>query len=123
MTTAISPPIPTFCASASAGRCRKSTPCLSKRLTDRWTRCSPSRNSLFAETDCDRRPDAARAKLAQAGGHPADPVADRRLGRDHRQPRSEEHASELQSLMRISYAVFCLKKKKTNTHPNTVYKQ
>src|SRR3546814_2027335 len=27
--------------------------------------------------------------------------------------RSEEHASELQSLMRISYAVFCLKKKKT----------
>src|SRR3546814_6667575 len=34
--------------------------------------------------------------------------------------RSEEHTSELQSLMRISYAVFCLKKKKhnhNNTHP------
>src|SRR3546814_985335 len=32
--------------------------------------------------------------------------------------RSEEHTSELQSLMRISYAVFCLKKKKKiNTHP------
>src|SRR3546814_2817972 len=30
-----------------------------------------------------------------------------------RQGRSEEHTSELQSLMRISYAVFCLKKKKT----------
>src|SRR3546814_2565489 len=30
-------------------------------------------------------------------------------------PRSEEHTSELQSLMRISYAVFCLKKKK-QTH-------
>src|SRR3546814_10172325 len=30
-------------------------------------------------------------------------------------PRSEEHTSELQSLMRISYAVFCLKKKR-NTH-------
>src|SRR3546814_5642519 len=29
--------------------------------------------------------------------------------------RSEEHTSELQSLMRISYAVFCLKKKKKNT--------
>src|SRR3546814_5267875 len=29
--------------------------------------------------------------------------------------RSEEHTSELQSLMRISYAVFCLKKKKHNT--------
>src|SRR3546814_9416148 len=30
------------------------------------------------------------------------------------EPRSEEHTSELQSLMRISYAVFCLKKKKKN---------
>src|SRR3546814_3682014 len=47
------------------------------------------------------------------------------LGRDHegsdeQQPapedhRSEEHTSELQSLMRISYAVFCLKKKNKNT--------
>src|SRR3546814_7642777 len=32
------------------------------------------------------------------------------------QPRSEEHTSELQSLMRISYAVFCLKKKKTEKY-------
>src|SRR3546814_8076166 len=33
-------------------------------------------------------------------------------------PRSEEHTSELQSLMRISYAVFCLKKQKNNKkHP------
>src|SRR3546814_2675844 len=31
-------------------------------------------------------------------------------------PRSEEHTSELQSLMRISYAVFCLKKKKVSIH-------
>src|SRR3546814_12085262 len=53
--------------------------------------------------------------------------ADRRhrhrdLGAGHRRAqlaggggRSEEHTSELQSLMRISYAVFCLKKKKTTT--------
>src|SRR3546814_1788483 len=33
----------------------------------------------------------------------------------HPSNRSEEHTSELQSLMRISYAVFCLKKKKNNT--------
>src|SRR3546814_9391626 len=33
--------------------------------------------------------------------------------------RSEEHTSELQSLMRISYAVFCLKKKNTNEHNNS----
>src|SRR3546814_11881265 len=32
--------------------------------------------------------------------------------------RSEEHTSELQSLMRISYAVFCLKKKKSKTPTN-----
>src|SRR3546814_8127433 len=32
--------------------------------------------------------------------------------------RSEEHTSELQSLMRISYAVFCLKKKKHKPHHN-----
>src|SRR3546814_8331600 len=36
--------------------------------------------------------------------------------------RSEEHTSELQSLMRISYAVFCLKKKKkTTTHLNHMH--
>src|SRR3546814_3089324 len=38
--------------------------------------------------------------------------------------RSEEHTSELQSLMRLSYAVFCLKKKKNNktptNHTNTI---
>src|SRR3546814_3225206 len=33
--------------------------------------------------------------------------------------RSEEHTSELQSLMRISYAVFCLKKKKQKKNKNT----
>src|SRR3546814_3541573 len=33
-----------------------------------------------------------------------------------RLPRSEEHTSDLQSLMRISYAVFCLKKKKTTQY-------
>src|SRR3546814_1224954 len=35
--------------------------------------------------------------------------------------RSEEHTSELQSLMRISYAVFCLKKKKTQYLQHTLY--
>src|SRR3546814_5294660 len=39
-------------------------------------------------------------------------------GHDYIANRTEEHTSELQSLMRISYAVFCLKKKK-NTNKNT----
>src|SRR3546814_4729812 len=38
-----------------------------------------------------------------------------RAGQCRHGGRSEEHTSELQSLMRISYAVFCLKKKKKNT--------
>src|SRR3546814_2155855 len=42
-----------------------------------------------------------------------DPVTGRERG------RSEEHTSELQSLMRISYAVFCLKKKKKSLNPGT----
>src|SRR3546814_9440667 len=41
-----------------------------------------------------------------AGGHAA----------ARQETRSEEHTSELQSLMRISYAVFCLKKKKPTTN-------
>src|SRR3546814_9488929 len=39
------------------------------------------------------------------------------------QARSEEHTSELQSLMRISYAVFCLKKKKKTKKQNTTNTQ
>src|SRR3546814_8945637 len=51
-------------------------------------------------------------------GAPAPARDQKRRQREHEdrvqrlEPRSEEHTSELQSLMRISYAVFCLKKKK-----------
>src|SRR3546814_3228705 len=41
----------------------------------------------------------------------------RDAGLDYYNHRSEEHTSELQSLMRISYAVFCLKKKKKQPEP------
>src|SRR3546814_4497577 len=45
------------------------------------------------------------------------PIRDRSARSPHRTFRSEEHTSELQSLMRISYAVFCLKKKnRLSTH-------
>src|SRR3546814_7611139 len=58
-----------------------------------------------------------RLALLQQVGAAADP----QRGGDARRadPRSEEHTSELQSLMRISYAVFCLKKKKNRTTQNT----
>src|SRR3546814_6003637 len=51
--------------------------------------------------------------LLRSRGHVFETVLRRRIGGKHRlgETRSEEHTSELQSLMRISYAVFCLKKK------------
>src|SRR3546814_5004277 len=51
--------------------------------------------------------------------HPRPPPTDRRRTRPPRPLRSKGHTSKLQSLMRISYAVFCLKKKKYNK--NKVY--
>src|SRR3546814_1435004 len=44
-------------------------------------------------------------------------------GKNPARPRSEEHTSELQSLMRISYAVFCLKKKIKITYQNRLTQQ
>src|SRR3546814_2141219 len=70
-------------------------------------------------------PGAARA-AAHRRGVPAGPG--HRVAGDADRPRdrlrSEEHTSELQSLMRISYAVFCLKKK-TSTHlpPDNITEQ
>src|SRR3546814_4078020 len=53
------------------------------------------------------------------GGNEAQLQATPRQRSEHQIRRSEEHTSELQSLMRISYAVFCLKKKKVDRHkPN-----
>src|SRR3546814_3648334 len=56
--------------------------------------------------------------MNDVGGQIARPVRAQmsKLVIDDRLERSEEHTSELQSLMRISYAVFCLKKKKPNKH-------
>src|SRR3546814_2984692 len=53
-------------------------------------------------------------RIARAATAFSDPVSSgiELLQESRQQPRSEEHTSELQSLMRISYAVFCLKKKK-----------
>src|SRR3546814_6214631 len=53
-----------------------------------------------------------------AEGHRPARAPARPMRMDSRDERSEEHTSELQSLMRISYAVFCLKKKKKNETNN-----
>src|SRR3546814_1518788 len=65
--------------------------------------------------------DAPAFEVAQGHGISdlRDPRLQRRVETVLVQMRSEEHTSELQSLMRISYAVFCLKKKKTSKSPHT----
>src|SRR3546814_1316300 len=65
--------------------------------------CKPDEKEILLETD----PDTFWQTPHYAGWHAL-------LVRYGSDDRSEEHTSELQSLMRISYAVFCLKKK--NTH-------
>src|SRR3546814_8387059 len=93
-------------------------------------RAAPQECLLCGTREVDRagtRKGPARVPGRSAGGlrppiPAADPIQTILLRPDRhglRQCRSEEHTSELQSLMRISYAVFCLKKKrlnKTNTH-------
>src|SRR3546814_6348301 len=91
--------------------------------------------SLCPKTESDRRErqislrdDRACPRPGRNAPHPASHIPPKRAESGYIQPkandarwlsdwqlRSEEHTSELQSLMRISYAVFCLKKKKTKT--------
>src|SRR3546814_8301632 len=68
----------------------------------------PGRGSAFARFAALAQPCLGARHSGQAG---------RRARRGD--PRSEEHTSELQSLMRNSYAVFCLKKKKTLKYQTT----
>src|SRR3546814_3430445 len=76
-------------------------------------------NDLVVVLHLEARLDDLLAPLQRAvGGHAR---AGRLQLRAHRQQRSEEHTSELQSLMRISYAVFCLKKKKHHIETATSY--
>src|SRR3546814_4457377 len=57
---------------------------------------------------------AEGCRLVLVACNTASAVALRRLQQEWLPSRSEEHTSELQTLMRISYAVFCLKKKTNN---------
>src|SRR3546814_7368921 len=74
-----------------------------------FTTCASSSTQAWAANGLDRTPIAKRqgtpCRLSNA--HVASDCTRQRSV----SPRSEEHTSELQSLMRISYAVFCLKKK------------
>src|SRR3546814_4701597 len=67
---------------------------------------------LALDEPSQRRPVAGVAEVDDLLVGAGEPQALQQFGAARRIDRSEEHTSELQSLMRISYAVFCLKKKK-----------
>src|SRR3546814_1486207 len=84
--------------------------------------------TLFRSSDQYEAAKAFAKSLRECGEGVMDLMLVRNQSKSLTVPRSEEHTSELQSLMRISYAVFCLKKKKdnlqiTSTHlyNNTTY--
>src|SRR3546814_4533481 len=70
---------------------------------------STGRASAYAATSLTVSQLAGKSKKVEPAANFTDPVIN---GAPARSWRSEEHTSELQSLMRISYAVFCLKKNK-----------
>src|SRR3546814_10308667 len=97
---------------AASGRLHLTQPGVSRRLR--------SLEEMLGVELVDRqskplKPSAAGLRLYELGRGVLDAVETLRQGAAPDAERSEEHTSELQSLMRISYAVFCLKQK--NTHP------
>src|SRR3546814_5877420 len=78
----------------------------SAAVVDGYRRCREGRSC------CGRRIALLGARAERSAGT----VGYSRFGQGAAASRSEEHTSELQSLMRISYAVFCLKKKKQYKH-------
>src|SRR3546814_12025028 len=73
-------------------------------------------DTLFPYTTLFRSPPPLNLKSAREASDRK--VIRHALARSEGNIRSEEHTSELQSLMRISYAVFCLKKKRKNNPPH-----
>src|SRR3546814_7464000 len=106
-------------AFAAAGALSRRRPLRAESALQRAARAADGRAALRQ-----RRRDRRARVAARAGAHAADPGAGQlraltrwpsprpQLRPASRSRRSEEHTSELQSLMRISYADFCLKKKK-----------
>src|SRR3546814_4447823 len=77
-------------------------------VKSRWKKRMVSRTKAASRID--------HSRVATPSARQAPAISSKRPVGIARPPgrRSEEHTSELQSLMRISYAVFCLKKKNTN---------
>src|SRR3546814_10750719 len=100
------------CSSDRVGRGKagRPRPVAYHRDGERVMQCSSQRNCAL-RLDADDRYDSGEGRSIARSRRAHQEFHARRPGR---RLRSEEHTSELQSLMRISYAVFCLKKKKQN---------
>src|SRR3546814_1406999 len=94
---------------------------LFRSARERHREYHPQRHRAAEEHARRLRTGCARGRGCGAGGDRGARRADRRTHRapPDRDRRSEEHTSELQSLMRISYSVFCLQKKTTYTYHTT----
>src|SRR3546814_3671866 len=96
-----SPPLATFLGCTVSRRSEQ-------RPTRRQALASPAVAWTMARPPTPRRSLAVAAEQVAVGAHRVGLIP----------ARSEEHTSELQSLMRISYAVFCLKKKNRTSLPS-----
>src|SRR3546814_9651569 len=97
---------------------------LRSRTCARLLLCSPRNRYAPGLAPWCRRRERCPVQLNQASTRSLGPGRCRRRSRTPALLRSEEHTSELQSLMRISYAVFCLKKKKKHKiEEHTIVKQ
>src|SRR3546814_3902416 len=110
--TPVNDPGPTVTATAPRSANVRPASAITRRIIGKRTSACPLANGRYSRA---RTPDPSTTAAEHAA---ADESIPRTTGmvlvrRSDMPPRSEEHTSELQSLMRISYAVFCLKKKHT----------
>src|SRR3546814_5580980 len=102
---------PPFCGTMSRGNERDLAQSLKKRCADKYIAMSRDIAFILLSPATSRKP----SNLPNPTLNPSEPRQKMRATLDRAplpETRSEEHTSELQSLMRNSYAVFCLKKKK-----------
>src|SRR3546814_10482483 len=106
---------------ANSARCCCTSSTTRPTTAARQQRCCRRQAWTSASPTCwrwSRTPAQATPRLRASTEEPPMQLHAKRvyLAAEPEDGRSEEHTSELQSLMRISYAVFCLKKKNQNTH-------
>src|SRR3546814_4238982 len=121
-------PLGPVSTSAPLGGRTKSSPAKTSRPPRRHCRERPSKSAMKRNASSGKGRPSPQAENAQAENAMAGGIADRpdsapaatigttpspQAPAENVLPRSEEHTSELKSLMHISYAVFCLKQKQT----------